>query len=158
MRRIDCVTPGCNPLCSERMNSRSFSAECRRGRPHDSRSGDRRYFCERGLPAESELRARIGVRAKRQSATIILMNTVSQNATEFATVSTMPRIVMPQTAKPAPVDSHGSRPEASWADSAWKQLVARDAGRSSTAPLAGSLAYFRHSVPICPPDTRKETS
>ena len=145
------------------MNSRSFSAECRRGRPHDSRSGDRRYFCERGLPAESELRARIGVRAKRQSATIILMNTVSQNATEFATVSTMPRIVMPQTAKPAPVDSHGSRPEASWADSAWKQLVARDPRArffygvattgvfcrptcSSRRPLRANVRFFRSAA------------
>ena len=33
---------------------------------------------------------------------------------------------MPQPATPAPVDTLGSRPAAAWADSAWKQLVARD--------------------------------
>ena len=47
----------------------------------------RRLWRERGLPAEKELRARIGVRAEQQSATIIPMNTVSHIATEFATVS-----------------------------------------------------------------------
>jgi AraC family transcriptional regulator of adaptative response/methylated-DNA-[protein]-cysteine methyltransferase len=84
---------------------------------------------DRGLVAKTELRARIGVRAERRSATIIPMSTVSQIATEFATISTMPRmsrIAMPQPATPAPVDSDGSWPDVAWADSAWKQLVARD--------------------------------
>jgi hypothetical protein len=42
---------------------------------------------DRGLPAKTKLRARIGVRAERQSATIIPMSTVSHIATEFAIVS-----------------------------------------------------------------------
>jgi len=67
-------------------------------------------------PAKTELRARIGVRAERQSATIIPMSTISQIAIEFAAVSTMPRIVKPQPSTPASID----------ADSAWKQLSARD--------------------------------
>jgi len=89
-----------------------------------------------GYRTESELRARIGVRAERRSAIIILMNTVSQIATEFATVSTMPRITMPQIATTAPVEYRdsrsqdsrfrGLRSDAAWTDTAWKQLVARD--------------------------------
>jgi AraC family transcriptional regulator of adaptative response/methylated-DNA-[protein]-cysteine methyltransferase len=83
---------------------------------------------------KSELRARIGVRAERRSAIIISMSTVSQIATEFATVSTMPtmsRIAMPKPATTAPVESrdsrsHGSLSDAAWVASAWKQLVARD--------------------------------
>jgi len=65
---------------------------------------------------KTELRARIGVRAERRSATIIPMSTNSQIATEFATVSTMPGIAIPKTADSDHVDL----------DSAWKQLVARD--------------------------------
>src|SRR5580704_12937105 len=98
-----------------------------------------RGSCARPGPrAKRELRARIGVRAESRSATIILMSTVSQIATEFATVSAMPTMsptvsstAMSQSAKPAPVEypnarSHGSQPDSAWASSAWKQLVARD--------------------------------
>jgi AraC family transcriptional regulator, regulatory protein of adaptative response / methylated-DNA-[protein]-cysteine methyltransferase len=84
--------------------------------------------------SESELRARIGVRAERRSATIILMSTISQIATEFAivpTIPTMSRVDMPRNAMTAPNESrharsHGSQSGAGWADSAWKQLAARD--------------------------------
>jgi AraC family transcriptional regulator, regulatory protein of adaptative response / methylated-DNA-[protein]-cysteine methyltransferase len=44
------------------------------------------------------------------------MNTVPQIATEFATVSTMPMIALPQPAKSAPVDT----------EFAWKQVASRD--------------------------------
>jgi AraC family transcriptional regulator of adaptative response/methylated-DNA-[protein]-cysteine methyltransferase len=59
------------------------------------------------------------------------MSTVSHLATEFATVSTMTRIAMPQPAATAPNESrdtrsHGSQSDAAWANSAWQQLVARD--------------------------------
>jgi AraC family transcriptional regulator of adaptative response/methylated-DNA-[protein]-cysteine methyltransferase len=57
---------------------------------------------------------------------MISMSTVSQIATEFATVSSMPRITIPQPANPAPVESSDSGSDAAWADSAWKQLAARD--------------------------------
>ena len=90
------------------------------------------------LPAQTELRARIGVRAERQSAIIIPMSTVSQTATEFATVSAMPttpptmsRTAMPKAATTAPIESpdsrsHHSQSDSAWADTAWKQLAARD--------------------------------
>ena len=104
---------------------------------------------------KTELRARIGVRAERRSATIIPMSTNSQIATEFATVSTMPRIAMPKPAKPVSVDV-----DAAWADSAWKQLVARDAQArffygvattgvfcrpscASRRPLRANVRFFR---------------
>jgi AraC family transcriptional regulator of adaptative response/methylated-DNA-[protein]-cysteine methyltransferase len=86
------------------------------------------------------------------------MSTVSQIATEFATVSTMPtmpRIAMPQPATTAPVDV-----DAAWAESAWKQLAARDPLArffygvattgvfcrptcSSRRPLRSNVRYFR---------------
>ena len=111
--------------------------------------------CDRGFPAKTELRARIGVRAERRSATIILMSTASQIASEFATVSAMPRIVMPQPAKPAPTVV-----DAAWAESAWKQLTARDPQArffygvattgvfcrpscSSRLPLRSNVRFFR---------------
>jgi AraC family transcriptional regulator of adaptative response/methylated-DNA-[protein]-cysteine methyltransferase len=66
------------------------------------------------------------------------MSTISQIATEFATVSTMPTMsptvsstAMSLPAKPAPNESpdsrpHGSQSDTAWADSAWKELAARD--------------------------------
>ncbi len=74
-----------------------------------------------GCRQKTELRARIGVRAERRSATIILMSTISQIANQIATIPTMPKIVIPQPAKPAPAVV-----DAAWTDSAWKQLAARD--------------------------------
>ncbi|MGD0738392.1 MAG: methylated-DNA--[protein]-cysteine S-methyltransferase [Terracidiphilus sp.] len=83
------------------------------------------------------------------------MSTASQIVTQFVTVSTMPRIVMPQPAKPAPVVV-----DAAWAESAWKQLAARDPQArffygvattgvfcrpscSSRRPLRANVRFFR---------------
>jgi AraC family transcriptional regulator of adaptative response/methylated-DNA-[protein]-cysteine methyltransferase len=78
------------------------------------------------------------------------MSTHSQIATEFATVSTMPGIAIPKPAYLAPVD----------ANSAWRQLVARDAQArffygvattgvfcrptcASRRPLRANVRFFR---------------
>jgi AraC family transcriptional regulator of adaptative response/methylated-DNA-[protein]-cysteine methyltransferase len=128
----------------------------------------RMFLRERGLPAQKELRARIGVHAERRSATIIPMSTISLIATEFATVSTMtttPRITMPKPGTAAPVESrdsrpHGSQSDTAWAASAWKQLAARDPQArffygvattgvfcrptcSSRRPLSANVRFFR---------------
>jgi AraC family transcriptional regulator of adaptative response/methylated-DNA-[protein]-cysteine methyltransferase len=91
------------------------------------------------------------------------MSTASQIATEFATVSTMPTMsttAMPLPATNAPVESRYSRSDAAWADSAWKQLVARDPQArffygvattgvfcrpncSSRHPLRANVRFFR---------------
>jgi AraC family transcriptional regulator, regulatory protein of adaptative response / methylated-DNA-[protein]-cysteine methyltransferase len=132
----------------------------------------RRLGRGRGSQAEKELHARIGVRAERRSAIIILMSTISQVAAEFATVSTMPTTsltvfstAMSQSAKPAPnksrdARSHGSQSDTAWTDSAWKQLAARDPqarffygvattgvfcrpGCASRRPLRANVRFFR---------------
>ncbi len=123
-----------------------------------------------GTRTESELRARIGVREDRRSATIILMSTVSQIATAFATVSAMPTTppimsstAMPQSAKSPRVGSRDPQSETAWADSAWKQLAARDPEANffygvattgvfcrpacaSRRPLRANVRFFRTAV------------
>lgn len=71
-----------------------------------------------GIRRERELAARIGVRCKPGSATIIPMSTLAVSATQFAEVNAMPRLSNPTAAARPLIDP----------DSAWKQLLARDPG------------------------------
>ncbi|MGB8844393.1 MAG: methylated-DNA--[protein]-cysteine S-methyltransferase [Terracidiphilus sp.] len=68
------------------------------------------------------------------------MSTASQIATQFATVSAMPRIVMLQPAKPAPAVV-----DAAWAESAWRQLAARDSQARFFYAVATTGVYCRPS-------------